>query len=75
MKFKLDYLTLEELVQNYAHEKFDVFNLKTDGFTRKGRKQYDKMVDFLYHVADLTETDPDYIDRIVDKFEEIVRYY
>ena len=71
---RLEYPTLEDVVQNYAHEKFDVFNIKRDTFTRKGRKQYDKMVSFIYMLGRLTDADFDELDRIVDRMEEIIRY-
>ena len=70
----LEYPTLEDVVQNYAHEKFDVFNIKRDTFTRKGRKQYNKMVNFIYMLGRLTDADFDELDRIVDRMEEIIRY-
>ena len=71
---ELEYPTLEDVVQNYAHEKFPVFNIERDTFTKKGRAQYKKLVHLLYRIARLTDTDPEDIDRIVDRFEEIIRY-
>ena len=72
--FKLEYPTLEDVIQDYAHEKFDVFNIKRDTFTRKGRKQYDKMVNFIYMLGRLTDADFDELDRIVDRMEEIIKW-
>lgn len=67
-------ITLEDLIMEVqGHNMQRVF--KKDGEpTKDGWRHYDRLVSILYMVCQLTDTDPEDMDKIVNKLEEILMY-
>ena len=67
-------ITLEDVIKEVqGHNMQRVF--KKDGEpTKDGWKHYDRLVSILYMVCQLTDTDPEDMDKIVNKLEEILLY-
>lgn len=67
-------ITLEDLIKEVqGHNMQRVF--KKDGEpTKDGWVHYDRLVSILYMVCQLTDTDPEDMDKIVNKLEEILMY-
>lgn len=67
-------ITLEDLIKEVqGHGMKRVF--KKDGEpTKDGWKHYDRLVSILYMVCQLTDTDSEDMDKIVNKLEEILLY-
>lgn len=59
--------SLEEVIQHFFGVK-RVFRKKDDEFTAAGEKAYEKLVELLYNVGNLTSTS---MTEIVDKLDEI----
>lgn len=67
-------ITLEDIIKEVqGHGMKRVF--KKDGEpTKDGWRHYDRLISILYMVCQLTETEPEYMDEIVNKLEQILLF-